>query len=73
MLDWVMAYGDSWKTKLIIDVTVKAHNSDRAQRRWENLLEKIRYQTSDVSIEIPMPPNWQLVIKEEDADNAESS
>lgn len=61
-----MAYGDSWKTKLIIDVTVDAHNAERAQRRWETILEKIKYQTPNVKIEVPMPPNWQLVKEESD-------
>lgn len=61
-----MALGDVWKTKLIIDVTVEASSKDRAQGRWENVLEKIKYQTPHVKIEIPMETNWQLIRNESD-------
>ena len=58
-----MAYGDKWKTKSIITVTVVAANEARAQRKWEQVLEKIKYQVDGVTVEEQLEPNW---IKEEE-------
>jgi len=59
----------AWRTKLIIDVTVDASSETRAQTRWENVLEKIKYQTPYVKVEVPLDTNWKLV-EEEDSDDA---
>lgn len=67
-----MALGDSYKTKLIIDVTVEASSELRAQYRWENILEKIKYQSGYVKIEVPLQPNWIKVEEVENSDNAPS-
>jgi len=58
-----MAYGDKWKTKSIITVTVVAVNEARAQRKWEQVLEKIKYQVDGVTVEEQLEPNW---LKEEE-------
>jgi len=58
-----MAYGDKWKTKSIITVTVVAANEARAQRKWEQVLEKIKYQVDGVTVEEQLEPNW---LKEEE-------
>jgi hypothetical protein len=62
-----MALGDVWKTKLLIDVTVEASSKLRAQGRLENALEKIKYQTPHVKLDVTIEPNWKLV--EEDNAN----
>jgi hypothetical protein len=61
-----MAYGDKWKTKSIITIIVIAANEARAQRKWEQVLEKIKYQVDGVTIEEQLEPNWLLVEKEEE-------
>jgi hypothetical protein len=64
-----MAYGDHWKTKVILDVEIKASDRERAEKRWQDILEKIKYQTPNVKVQPTLEPNWTLV--EEDNETPE--
>ena len=64
-----MAYGDEFETKLIIHIKVKASSKERAERKWEDTLEKLKYQMSGIEIKPQLEPNWILVEKEPN-DNA---
>lgn len=61
-----MAYGDKWKAKVILDLEITTYNADRAQRKWETTLEKLKYQVTDLKITQSLEPNWQKD-EEEDA------
>ena len=55
-----------WKTKLIVDIEIEAYSLSQAERRWNNTLEKIKYQTTNVKIIPQLEPNWIEVINELD-------
>jgi len=59
-----MPLGDRWKTKLILDVEITASSRERADLRWEQVLEKFKYQTPNVKITPSIQPNWVPVEEE---------
>jgi hypothetical protein len=63
-----MAYNDKWRTKLVIDVVVSASSKERADRRWQDVLEKIKYQTPNVVLISEIEPNWKLETENDDDD-----
>ena len=56
-----------FRTKLIIDVVVESYSREQADRRWNNTLEKIKYQSTNVSITQQLDPNWIEVTDELDS------
>ena len=56
-----------FRTKLIIDVVVESYSREQADRRWNNTLEKIKYQSTNVSITPQLDPNWIEVTDELDS------
>jgi len=67
----MLFYGMAYRTKLIIDVTVEASSPQRAQQRWENVLEKIRYQTTNVKLNMQLEPNWMEVSEDGSSDDTQ--
>lgn len=50
-----------WRTKLIIEVEIEAYSLAQTERRWANVLEKIKYQSTNVKITPQLEPNWMEI------------
>jgi hypothetical protein len=64
-----VASGDKFKAKVILSVVIDAYNEERAQRRWDTTLEKLKYQVTNVKITETLKPNWKLIEEEDESDS----
>lgn len=59
----------TYRSKLIIEIEIQAVNETQATRRWDNVLEKIKYQTANVKMTSELEPFWIEVESESNADS----
>lgn len=51
----------TYSSKVLLDIVIQSENSERAAKKWKDLLEKIKYQVSSLDVEVLLEPDWRVV------------